>query len=226
MRTLITTRLTTTVVLLVIAAFSNANEAALGIAIGSSVYESDRTSGGEALSVEISLGIESNTGTFHKISYGRSVDAESSPSSSDTFESVRYQIGRAWYPRSRATDHSIWSGIAHWRVDDQYGIGGVTDRTVRALYLPFGYEAGLPIGNTRQYFVFGGEGRVIVNGVIENGTTRESNAGGYGYGVWLGFDFRIARETILETRLVSQAMDIELGDYSFQSNELIVGLRF
>lgn len=100
-------------------------------------------------------------------------------------------------------------------------------RKMKLLYIPFGFEAGIPFGNsTKYYFVAGGEVRYIFNANFVLNDTSDNKSGGVGSSFWLGADFRLAN-SVIEARLSSQTMKIEaVKDYKYQANQINITYRF
>lgn len=188
-----------------------------------SFYKSDSVDSGRATLLSIGVLVESESGSFHKLGYSKSVTGRSDSSSSDDFEDVSYRLGKSWYPRFSGKDFSIFSGLGLATNEED----NAQHREVRILYFPIGFEGGIPLSNPKNYFTYGAEASWVINSTQAiNRVTTNKDVGGFGYSLWLGMDFRLGRTTSLETRLMAKGWDIDNSAYELQSYEVSLGLRF
>lgn len=106
------------------------------------------------------------------------------------------------------------------------GTHEANDRKLKLLYIPFGFEGGTPMfGSTKNYFVYGGELRYIFNADFTLDGLSDNKTGGTGNEFWFGFDFRL-QDSVIQARLTTETMKIDLNDYKYQSNNLKITYRF
>lgn len=212
---------------LIFSSTSFSSEALVNFRINKALYETGETSGGEQLSISGSVLLESKNGIFNRAKVNSSISGSSSPGNKDnSFLNFDYNIGKYWYPRATANDFSIWSGFGHWELNDYVGAAGSFERNARALYIPLGLEAGLPISYPTVYFIFGGEIRGVINSSLNVEDESDSSVPGFGYSAWAGLDYQFNSGTAIELRLSYNEISLYSSDYEYKSNQLSIGYRF
>lgn len=105
---------------------ANAIEPLFDIGIGATQYKTDDTKDGSAYTVRAGVLVETDQGQFHRFKYTRSIKTESEFNGleikDDKLEDVRYNIGKAWYPRNHASDYTMWTGLGHFALQNDMSV--------------------------------------------------------------------------------------------------------
>lgn len=203
------------------------NEALISLQVSKSAYETDSSSGGDQISLNGNILLESRDGSFHRAELHSSIDATSSPGKGDdSLLNFEYNIGKFWYPKASANDYSIWSGLGHWEFKDSVGTGVAFDRSASVLYIPLGFEGGNPISYPNIYFIYGADIKGVIDSTIKIGNNKDSDISGFGYSAWLGVDYHLDSGNAFEFRLSYENIDLDSSDYEYKSSQLTMGFRF